>query len=152
CRPDGRTPCRRLRANSYGRRKARARRVQMSEAATRKALAPLLARPALARLLAALDGNGETTLVVGGAVRNALLGRAIVDVDLARPAVPEEIMRRARAGGFKPVPTGLAHGTVTVVVAGPPFEVTTLRQALPTDGRRATVAFGRDFAGDARRR
>ncbi|MFG1398283.1 CCA tRNA nucleotidyltransferase [Roseixanthobacter pseudopolyaromaticivorans] len=106
----------------------------------------------LRRVLGALDGAGEETRVVGGAVRNALLGRPVSEVDLATTAVPEETMRRARDAGLKAVPTGLAHGTVTVVADGTPFEVTTLREDIETDGRHAVVRFGRDWRADAARR
>ena len=68
------------------------------------------------------------------------------------PRLPEVVMKRARAAGFGVAPTGLAHGTVTLIVEGQPIEVTTLRRDVATDGRHATVAFGRDFAADARRR
>ncbi|MEP9368626.1 CCA tRNA nucleotidyltransferase [Xanthobacter sp. VNH20] len=106
----------------------------------------------LRRVLGALDGAGEETRVVGGAVRNALLGRPVSEVDLATTALPEETMRRARDAGLKAVPTGLAHGTVTVVADGTPFEVTTLREDVETDGRHAVVRFGRDWRADAARR
>ena len=112
----------------------------------------LLDRPDLARLLAALDRDGEETRIVGGAVRNALVGRAVTEVDLATTALPEVTSERARRAGFKPIPTGIAHGTVTVVVDGTPFEVTSLREDVETDGRHATVRFGRDFDADALRR
>jgi poly(A) polymerase len=115
-------------------------------------LAALLARPALGRLLSALNGEGEETRIVGGAVRNALLGRRIADVDLATTAAPEVAMRRAKAAGFKAVPTGIEHGTVTIIAEGAPYEVTTLREDVETHGRRAKVRFGRDFEADARRR
>lgn len=116
------------------------------------ALADLLRRPALGRLLAALDGAGEEARIVGGAVRNALLGRPAHEVDIATTATPDMTEARARAAGFKTAPTGIEHGTVTVIVDGTPFEVTTLREDIETDGRRAVVRFGRDFAADARRR
>ena len=90
--------------------------------------------------------------MVGGAVRNALIGSPIHEIDLATTAVPEEVVRRAQAAGFKPVPTGIEHGTVTVVVDGHPFEVTTLRRDVETYGRHAKVAFGRDWKTDAERR
>lgn len=118
----------------------------------RAAVAALVARPALQKLLGALDGAGETTWIVGGAVRDVLIGRPVSDVDCATTATPEETMRRAGAAGFRVVPTGVEHGTVTVIVDGTPFEVTSLREDVETDGRRAKVAFGRDFAADARRR
>ncbi|TAJ28534.1 CCA tRNA nucleotidyltransferase [Bosea sp. (in: a-proteobacteria)] len=118
----------------------------------RARITAFLERPALARVLAALNGEGEETRVVGGAVRNLLLGTEAIDVDLATTALPEETMRRGRAAGVKPVPTGIEHGTVTLVGEGESFEVTTLRQDVETDGRRAKVMFGRDFAADALRR
>ncbi|MFG1425270.1 CCA tRNA nucleotidyltransferase [Roseixanthobacter glucoisosaccharinicivorans] len=114
--------------------------------------APWFTAAPLRRVLGVLDGAGEETRVVGGAVRNALLGRPVSEVDLATTAVPEETMRRARAAGLKAVPTGLAHGTVTVVADGTPFEVTTLREDIETDGRHAVVRFGRDWRADAARR
>jgi poly(A) polymerase len=106
----------------------------------------------LPRLLEVLDRDGEEARVVGGAVRNALLGVAIHEVDVATTAVPEEVVRRVQAAGFKPVPTGIEHGTVTVVIDKHPFEVTTLRQDVETYGRHAKVAFGRDWKTDAERR
>jgi poly(A) polymerase len=107
---------------------------------------------ALARLLGVLDRDGEEARVVGGAVRNALLGLPVYEVDVATTAAPEEVVRRVQAAGFKPVPTGIEHGTVTVVVDGHPFEVTTLRRDMETDGRHAKVVFGRDWKADAERR
>jgi poly(A) polymerase len=115
-------------------------------------IAALLARPSLSLLLDALNGEGEETRIVGGAVRDALLGEPIGDVDLATTALPEDTMRRGRLAGFKAVPTGIEHGTVTLVGDGVACEVTTLREDVETDGRRATVRFGRDFDADARRR
>jgi poly(A) polymerase len=116
------------------------------------ALAALLQRPRIRRLLAALDRDGEETRIVGGAVRNALLDRPVTEVDFTTTALPDITTRRAEAAGLKAVPTGIEHGTVTVVIDGEPFEVTTLREDVETDGRHAVVRFGRDFAADARRR
>jgi poly(A) polymerase len=116
------------------------------------ALTGLLERPALRRLLSALNGDGEETRIVGGALRNALLGRPVTEVDCATTATPDVTTERARRAGFKPVPTGIEHGTITVVVDGEPFEVTSLREDVETDGRHAVVRFGRDFVADARRR
>jgi poly(A) polymerase len=90
--------------------------------------------------------------VAGGAVRNSLLGVAISDVDLATPMLPEEVKRVCESAGFSVHPTGIEHGTVTVVNAGAAFEVTTLRRDVETDGRRAVVAFTNDWAEDAQRR
>ncbi|MBI4274087.1 MAG: CCA tRNA nucleotidyltransferase [Rhizobiales bacterium] len=106
----------------------------------------------LAHLLGVLDRDGEEARVVGGAVRNALLGIDVVDIDVATTAVPEDVVRRVGKAGFKAVPTGIDHGTVTVVVDGRPFEVTTLREDVETYGRKAKVAFGRDWKRDAERR
>jgi poly(A) polymerase len=114
--------------------------------------APWLSERPLAQLLALLNRDHQEARVVGGAVRNALLGIPHGDVDIATTALPAEVMRRAAAAGFKPVPTGVAHGTVTVVVEGRPFEVTTLREDVETFGRHATVRFGRDWTRDAERR
>jgi poly(A) polymerase len=116
------------------------------------ALAELLRRPAVARVLAALDRDGEETRIVGGAVRNALLGRPVSDIDMTTTALPATTMAWARGAGFHAIPTGIEHGTVTVVADGVPVEVTTLREDVETDGRRALVRFGRSFAADAERR
>ena len=112
----------------------------------------LLETGRLARALAALNGDGEETRLVGGAVRDLALGEAVGDFDLATTAPPDVVMKRARAAGFGVAPTGLAHGTVTVIVEGRPIEATTLRRDVDTDGRHAKVAFGRDFRDDALRR
>ncbi|NWG23107.1 MAG: CCA tRNA nucleotidyltransferase [Pseudorhodoplanes sp.] len=106
----------------------------------------------LKSLLAVLDSEGEEARVVGGAVRNALLGETPHEFDVATTALPEEVIRRAQGAGFKPIPTGIEHGTVTVVVHDRPFEVTTLREDVETFGRKARVAFGRDWKKDAQRR
>ncbi|TIQ21583.1 MAG: CCA tRNA nucleotidyltransferase [Mesorhizobium sp.] len=106
----------------------------------------------LQRLLAALADGGEEARVAGGAVRNALIGQPVADVDIATTTVPDETIRRAEAAGFKAVPTGIEHGTITIVAGGKPFEVTTLRADIETDGRRAKVSFGRDWKADADRR
>ncbi|MEJ2227245.1 MAG: CCA tRNA nucleotidyltransferase [Alphaproteobacteria bacterium] len=100
----------------------------------------------------ALEHNEHEARIVGGAVRNALLGEAIADIDFATTATPEEVMRFATEAGLKAVGTGLKHGTVTLVVNGRPFEVTTLRLDVETFGRHATVAYTRDWAEDAKRR
>ena len=107
---------------------------------------------ALARLLGVLDVDGEEARVVGGAVRNALLEMPIAEIDVATTAVPDEVVKRVTAAGFKPVPTGIEHGTITVVIEKHPFEVTTLRRDVETYGRHAKVAFGRDWKTDAERR
>jgi poly(A) polymerase len=107
---------------------------------------------ALPRLLGVLDCDGEEARVVGGAVRNALLGVPIAEIDVATTAVPEVVVKRVTAAGFKPVPTGIEHGTVTVIIDKHPFEVTTLRQDVETYGRHAKVEFGRNWRADAERR
>jgi poly(A) polymerase len=108
-------------------------------------------RPGLRRLIAALDGP-EMTKVVGGAVRDTLLGLPVADVDLATRLLPEAVIERVRAAGLKAVPTGLAHGTVTAVAPEGAVEVTTLRRDVATDGRHAEVAFTDDWRADASRR
>jgi len=120
--------------------------------APRRLEAAWLTEGSLARVLAVLDGVGEEARLVGGTVRNALLGEPFGDADIATTALPEEVIRRVEAAGFKAVPTGIEHGTVTVVADGRPFEVTTLREDVETFGRRAKVAFGRDWRRDAERR
>ncbi|MCW6508139.1 CCA tRNA nucleotidyltransferase [Lichenifustis flavocetrariae] len=103
-------------------------------------------------LLALLNREGEEARVVGGAVRNALLGLPTGDIDITTTATPDVVMARAKTARLRTIPTGVAHGTVTVVVRGEPFEVTTLREDVETDGRHAVVLFGRSFVEDARRR
>jgi len=117
-----------------------------------KALDALLREPKLARLFAALAATRCETRIVGGAVRDALLGIAPQEVDLATPAHPEAVMSAAERAGFKVAPIGLDHGTVTIVVDGTPFEITTLREDVETYGRAAKVRFGADFERDALRR
>jgi tRNA nucleotidyltransferase/poly(A) polymerase len=107
---------------------------------------------ALAALLALLDRDGEEARVIGGAVRNTFLAEPPGDIDIATTATPEVVTARAEAAGFKAVPTGIDHGTVTVVVEGRPHEVTTLREDVETYGRHARVVFGRDWRRDAQRR
>jgi hypothetical protein len=109
----------------------------------------LVARPTMA-VMAALRAAGHEGRVVGGCVRNALMGLPVTDIDIATDAVPVEVVRICAAAGLETVPTGLAHGTVTVVVDRTPIEVTTLRRDLDTDGRHATVAYTADWAEDAR--
>jgi len=116
-----------------------------------KDLTPLRQGP-LGRALDALNGAGQETRLVGGAVRDLALGEPAVDFDLTTTATTDEVIRRARAAGFKVALTGIPHGTVTIVVDGRPLETTTLREDVETDGRWAKVAFGRDFAADAQRR
>jgi tRNA nucleotidyltransferase/poly(A) polymerase len=113
---------------------------------------PWLEAPEVRAVFAALGGEERATRVVGGAVRNALLGQPVTDIDFATILVPAEVTARAEAAGLKTVPTGIDHGTVTLVVGGRPFEVTTLRADVETFGRRAVVRFTGDWAEDAKRR
>lgn len=99
-----------------------------------------------------LAAAGEEARLVGGCVRDALIGRAPKDFDIATTAEPELVMELSAASGFKVLPTGLKHGTVTVVQGGVPYEVTTLRADVETDGRHAKVAYVRDWQQDAARR
>ncbi|MEY4889350.1 MAG: hypothetical protein RIQ75_480 [Pseudomonadota bacterium] len=103
----------------------------------------------LKAVVAALGGEVR---LVGGVVRDTLAGQATKDIDLATPLLPEKVIEKLSAAGIKCVPTGLAHGTVTAVVEGRPFEITTLRRDVSTDGRRATVTFTDDWQEDAARR
>ena len=114
--------------------------------------APFLTSGGAARVLSLLNGDGQEARIVGGAVRNALIGRSVADTDIATTAVPDEVMRRAKAANIKFAPTGVEHGTVTLIIDGRPFEVTTLREDVETFGRKAKVVFGRDWARDAERR
>ena len=88
--------------------------------------AAFLIAPAVQDLLALLNADGEEARVAGGAVRNALLGQPVKDVDIATTALPAEVIRRCADAGLRTVPTGIDHGTVTVIIDGEPFEVTTL--------------------------
>ncbi len=111
-----------------------------------------LEAPGTQAVLGMLAGAGHQAFVVGGCVRNALLGTAVADVDIATDARPDRVAALAEAAGFTPVPTGIAHGTVTVVADGEPYEVTTFRKDVQTDGRRAVVAYSDRIEEDARRR
>ena len=106
----------------------------------------------IAALVAALCEGGGSTRFVGGCVRDTLRGAPVKDIDLATPLPPESVRERVEAAGFRAIPTGIAHGTVTVAAAGRGFEVTTLRRDVKTDGRRAEVAFTDDWIADAARR
>jgi poly(A) polymerase len=103
-------------------------------------------------VMRALGADSGAARFVGGAVRNALLGEPVGDVDIATPLTPDEVMARLSRAGLGAVPTGIAHGTVTAVAGGKPFEVTTLRRDVETDGRRAVIAFTEDWREDAMRR
>ncbi|MBA3911724.1 MAG: CCA tRNA nucleotidyltransferase [Rhodobacter sp.] len=111
-----------------------------------------LDHPGTQALIAALGTAGHRALFVGGCVRNAVLGLPVLDTDLATDATPEIVTNIAEKAGFHAIPTGFDHGTVTVVVEGRPHEVTTFRQDVETDGRRAVVAFSTSIKEDAARR
>lgn len=104
------------------------------------------------RLLSALGASQGLTRYVGGAIRDDLLGLPVSDIDLATRISPEEVIQRLETARIKAVPTGIEHGTITAVSDGQPFEITTLRRDVSTDGRRATVAFTDDWKEDAARR
>ena len=108
--------------------------------------------PATQKVCAVLTDAGAQALFVGGCVRNALLSAPVSDLDIATDLEPQKVMELARAAGIKAVPTGIDHGTVTLVERGIPHEVTTFRKDVATDGRRAVVAFSKDIAEDASRR
>jgi len=108
--------------------------------------------PEARAVMDALTRERGAARFVGGAVRNTLIGEPVGDVDIATPLVPDEVMRRLKAAGLSAVPTGIEHGTVTAIAHGKPFEVTTLRRDVETDGRRAVIAFSTDWREDALRR
>jgi poly(A) polymerase len=111
-----------------------------------------MASEAARAVMAALTAGGGGARFVGGAVRNALIGAPVSDIDIATPSLPDEVTRRLKAAGLAAAPTGIAHGTITAIAFGKPYEVTTLRRDVSTDGRRATVAFTTDWNEDAARR
>ncbi len=111
-----------------------------------------LSRPQTQAVMRALTADGAQALFVGGCVRNALLGAKVDDIDIATDAHPDRVMRLAAAAGLRAVPTGIDHGTVTVIADGIPHEVTTFRRDVETDGRRAVVAFSDRMEEDAARR
>ena len=122
------------------------------EPAAKIAPQPWMTAPETNKVVAALSAEGACVRFVGGCVRDAVLGRDGSDVDIATPDTPETVTRLLEAAAIKAVPTGIKHGTVTAVVGGAHFEVTTLRRDIETDGRHATVAFTDDWAADAARR
>ncbi|MDR7124237.1 CCA tRNA nucleotidyltransferase [Pseudotabrizicola sp. 4114] len=111
-----------------------------------------LDHPGTQALCRVLEEAGHRALFVGGCVRNALMGVAVADVDLATDALPETVSVLAEKAGFRVVPTGIDHGTVTVIAEGVAHEVTTFRRDLETDGRHAVVAFSSRVEEDAARR
>ncbi|MFN7002759.1 MAG: CCA tRNA nucleotidyltransferase [Roseinatronobacter sp.] len=117
-----------------------------------KISADWLSDPATQQVLSLLVQAGHQAYVVGGCVRNTLMGLPVTDIDVATDALPDRVITLAEASGLRAVPTGIAHGTVTLIADGQGFEVTTFRDDLDTDGRHATVAFSADLATDAARR
>lgn len=114
--------------------------------------APWLTAPSTRAVCDAIAGGGYKIYYVGGCVRNALLGAQVSDVDMSTNATPQQVIALAEGAGLKPVPTGIDHGTITVVSEGIGYEVTTFRRDVETDGRHAVVAFSDDISDDARRR
>ncbi|MEP2705173.1 MAG: CCA tRNA nucleotidyltransferase [Roseibium sp.] len=106
----------------------------------------------LQALFSAIERDGDEARVVGGAIRNTLLGHSIPDVDIATTATPQDVAARASSSGLKSIATGIDHGTITVVSHGFAYEVTTLREDVETFGRQAKVIFGKDWVKDAERR
>ena len=121
----------------------------MSAAANPTAFKP---PPETAALIDALTADGAEVRFVGGCVRDFVLNRSVQDIDLATDARPGQVMALLAKANIKVVPTGVEHGTVTAVIAGRKFEVTTLRRDVETDGRHAVVEFGTDWLEDAARR
>jgi poly(A) polymerase len=111
-----------------------------------------LDHPATQQVLGLLEEAGHAAYLVGGTVRNALMGLPVTDLDASTDATPDRVIQLAKKKGLRVVPTGIDHGTVTVVVEGEPVEVTTFRRDVATDGRRAVVAFTQDLREDALRR
>ncbi|MEX0370459.1 MAG: CCA tRNA nucleotidyltransferase, partial [Tateyamaria sp.] len=107
---------------------------------------------AVQRLFQSIEAAGYSAYFVGGCVRNAIMGVPVSDIDIATDATPDQMQAICDQSGFRSVPTGIEHGTVTVVVDGQSFEVTTFRKDVATDGRRAVVVFSTDMGEDARRR
>ncbi|NCO85857.1 MAG: CCA tRNA nucleotidyltransferase [Rhodobacterales bacterium] len=117
-----------------------------------KLAAPWVQDDAVQQVCAAIAGGGHGVWFVGGCVRNALIGAGATDIDITTDARPDRVTALAEAAGLRVVPTGITHGTVTIIAQSRPFEVTTLRRDVATDGRHATVAFAETLAEDAGRR
>jgi len=115
---------------------------------------PWMTRNPTRKVMTALAaaGGDDCARFVGGCVRNAVLRRPVSDIDIATTLTPDEVVAALKAAGLKAIPTGLAHGTITAVAEGQPFEITTLRRDVETDGRHAVVAFTTDWSEDAARR
>lgn len=117
-----------------------------------KITADWLEDAATQQVLRLLNGAGHQAYLVGGCVRNAILGMPVSDIDIATDAQPEQVTELAPQGGFRAVPTGFAHGTVTLVRGDAIFEITTFRRDIETFGRHANVVFSNSLADDAQRR
>ena len=115
-------------------------------------LQPWMTAPATRAVIAALTAGGAEVRFVGGCVRDGIIGRHVIDIDIATPDAPERVIELLEAAGLKAVPTGIEHGTVTAVAFHRPFEITTLRRDVENYGRRAKVSFTDDWKADAARR
>ena len=115
---------------------------------------PWMKTPQVVAVMDALEARGFTGCArfVGGCVRNSLLNRPIEDIDIATTLTPDQVTEALQEAGIRAVPTGVEHGTITAVADSQPFEITTLRRDVSTDGRRAVVAFTQDWTEDAQRR
>ncbi|MGR4865738.1 CCA tRNA nucleotidyltransferase [Caulobacter sp. LARHSG274] len=115
---------------------------------------PWMALPQTQAVIAALEAHGfpGCARFVGGCVRNTLMGKPVEDIDIATVLTPDQVTEALRAARLRAVPTGVEHGTVTAISGGAPYEITTLRRDVATDGRRAVVAFTHDWSEDAERR
>jgi len=113
---------------------------------------PWMTAPETVAVMAALTAAGGEARFVGGCVRDALLQRPVSDIDVATLEPPERVMNLLARAAIKAIPTGIKHGTVTAVIGGRHFEITTLRRDVETDGRRAKVEYTNDWAADAARR
>jgi poly(A) polymerase len=113
---------------------------------------PWMTQPRTQAVIAALSADEAEVRFVGGCVRDAILGRSIKDIDLATPDSPETVIALLKGAGIRAIPTGIEHGTITAVMEGQPFEVTTLRRDVETDGRHAKVEFTDNWQEDAARR
>lgn len=124
----------------------------MKEADHFESLNAVLTRPSVAKILGMLNSDGEQARLIGGAVRNSLRHLPVLDIDIATTALPDVVIARALQAGMHVVPTGIDHGTVTLIINSVAHEITTLREDIETDGRHAKVRFGRNFEIDALRR
>ena len=117
-----------------------------------KLAADWLTTPGTRAVMGMLAAGGQGAWFVGGCVRNGLIGMPVEDIDITTDARPDRVMDLAKTAGIKAVPTGIDHGTVTLVADHRPYEITTLRRDVETDGRRATIAFTDRLEDDAARR